>query len=63
MKRRTLPSHPALAQAHIVFAPPDNLTEAEINQRREVVLLIQQLCVMGKKCSITRTNGALSYPR
>ena len=34
------------------FAPPDNLTEAEINQRREVVLLIQQLCVMGKNVQL-----------
>jgi len=34
------------------FAPPDNLTEAEINQRREVILLIQQLCVMGKNVQL-----------
>ena len=30
------------------FAPPDDLTEAEIALRREVVLLLQQLCIMGK---------------
>ncbi|KAF9534111.1 component of IIS longevity pathway SMK-1-domain-containing protein [Crepidotus variabilis] len=30
------------------FAPPDNLTEAEINLRREVILLLQQLSIMGK---------------
>ncbi|KAF9450958.1 DUF625-domain-containing protein, partial [Macrolepiota fuliginosa MF-IS2] len=34
------------------FAPPDNLTDAEINQRREVVLLIQQLCIMGKNVQL-----------
>ncbi|KAJ3558761.1 hypothetical protein NP233_g11438 [Leucocoprinus birnbaumii] len=34
------------------FAPPENLTEAEINQRREVVLLIQQLCIMGKNVQL-----------
>lgn len=34
------------------FAPPDNLSEAEINQRREVVLLIQQLCIMGKNVQL-----------
>ncbi|EKM79939.1 hypothetical protein AGABI1DRAFT_72653 [Agaricus bisporus var. burnettii JB137-S8] len=34
------------------FAPPDDLTEAEINQRREVVLLIQQLCIMGKNVQL-----------
>lgn len=30
------------------FAPPDDLTESEIALRREVVMLLQQLCVMGK---------------
>lgn len=30
------------------FAPPDNLTEPEINHRREVILLLQQLSIMGK---------------
>lgn len=34
------------------FAPPDDLTEPEINQRREVVLLIQQLCIMGKNVQL-----------
>lgn len=34
------------------FAPPDDLTEAEITQRREVVLLIQQLCIMGKNVQL-----------
>lgn len=34
------------------FAPPEDLTEAEINQRREVVLLIQQLCIMGKNVQL-----------
>jgi protein phosphatase-4 regulatory subunit 3 len=34
------------------FAPPDNLSEAEVNHRREVVLLIQQLCIMGKNVQL-----------
>ncbi|KXN89450.1 hypothetical protein AN958_05612 [Leucoagaricus sp. SymC.cos] len=34
------------------FAPPDDLSEAEVNHRREVVLLIQQLCIMGKNVQL-----------
>jgi len=34
------------------FAPPDNLTEAEITLRRDVILLLQQLCVMGKNVQL-----------
>ncbi|PPQ70709.1 hypothetical protein CVT26_014633 [Gymnopilus dilepis] len=30
------------------FAPPEDLTEEDISLRREVVLLLQQLCIMGK---------------
>ncbi|KAF8969370.1 component of IIS longevity pathway SMK-1-domain-containing protein [Flammula alnicola] len=30
------------------FAPPDDLTEAEITLRQDVILLLQQLCIMGK---------------
>ncbi|KAG1782983.1 component of IIS longevity pathway SMK-1-domain-containing protein [Suillus placidus] len=30
------------------FGPPDNLSEHELALRREVLVLIQQLCVMGK---------------
>ncbi|KDR84068.1 hypothetical protein GALMADRAFT_236708 [Galerina marginata CBS 339.88] len=30
------------------FSPPDDLTEDDINLRREVVMLLQQLCIMGK---------------
>ena len=34
------------------FAPPDNLTEAEISLRRDVIVLLQQLCVMGKNVQL-----------
>src|SRR3984957_20849696 len=34
------------------FAPLDDLTEDAINLRREVVSLIQQLCVMGKNVQL-----------
>ncbi|TFK43836.1 component of IIS longevity pathway SMK-1-domain-containing protein [Crucibulum laeve] len=34
------------------FAPPDDLTEAEIELRREVIILIQQLCIMGKNVQL-----------
>lgn len=34
------------------FAPPDELTEEEKAIRREVVFLIQQLCVMGKNVQL-----------
>lgn len=34
------------------FAPPDNLTEAEINQRREVIILLQHLAIMGKNVQL-----------
>jgi protein phosphatase-4 regulatory subunit 3 len=36
------------AKRTYAFAPPDDLTEAEIALRREVILLLQQLCIMGK---------------
>lgn len=34
------------------FAPPDELSPGEIALRKEVVLLIQQLCVMGKNVQV-----------
>lgn len=34
------------------FAPPDNLTDAEIALRRDVIVLLQQLCVMGKNVQL-----------
>lgn len=37
---------------HYAFAPPDDMTEEEINLRREVVILVQQLCVMGKNVQL-----------
>jgi protein phosphatase-4 regulatory subunit 3 len=34
------------------FAPPEGLSEEEIVLRREVILLVQQLCVMGKNVQL-----------
>ena len=34
------------------FAPPDNLSESEISLRRDVIVLLQQLCVMGKNVQL-----------
>ena len=34
------------------FAPPDNLTEAEISLRRDVIVLLQHLCIMGKNVQL-----------
>ncbi|EGN92042.1 hypothetical protein SERLA73DRAFT_117880 [Serpula lacrymans var. lacrymans S7.3] len=34
------------------FAPPDDLSDREIALRREVIILIQQLCVMGKNVQL-----------
>jgi len=34
------------------FAPPDDLTEAEINVRREVIMLLQHLAIMGKNVQL-----------
>ncbi|KAF5322390.1 hypothetical protein D9619_000547 [Psilocybe cf. subviscida] len=34
------------------FAPPDDLTPEEINLRREVIFLLQQLCIMGKNIQL-----------
>ncbi|KAG6813432.1 hypothetical protein H0H92_011129 [Tricholoma furcatifolium] len=38
---------------HYAFAPPDDLTEEEIELRREVVIFVQQLCAMGKNVQLT----------
>lgn len=38
--------------ASYAFAPPDELSDDDIRLRREVVLLIQQLCVMGKNVQL-----------
>ncbi|KAF9478406.1 DUF625-domain-containing protein [Pholiota conissans] len=43
-----VPVNGRAAKRTYAFAPPDDLTEAEIALRREVILLLQQLCVMGK---------------
>jgi protein phosphatase-4 regulatory subunit 3 len=34
------------------FGPPDDLTEHDLAFRREVVMLIQQLCAMGKNVQL-----------
>ena len=34
------------------FAPPDNLTEAEVSLRRDVIVLLQHLCIMGKNVQL-----------
>ncbi|PFH49248.1 hypothetical protein AMATHDRAFT_148063 [Amanita thiersii Skay4041] len=48
------PSMPAPGKrtALFAFAPPDDLSEEEISLRREVILLVQQLCVMGKNVQL-----------
>ncbi|KAG6845446.1 hypothetical protein H0H87_009354 [Tephrocybe sp. NHM501043] len=37
---------------HYAFAPPDNLSEEEVELRREVITLVQQLCIMGKNVQL-----------
>ncbi|KAF8076723.1 component of IIS longevity pathway SMK-1-domain-containing protein [Lyophyllum atratum] len=37
---------------HYAFAPPDNLSEEELAKRREVIVLVQQLCIMGKNVQL-----------
>ncbi|KAG6910155.1 hypothetical protein DXG01_012914 [Tephrocybe rancida] len=37
---------------HYAFAPPDNLSEEELELRREVIILVQQLCIMGKNVQV-----------
>ncbi|KAF6762048.1 component of IIS longevity pathway SMK-1-domain-containing protein [Ephemerocybe angulata] len=39
-------------QHHYSFAPRHDLSEADINLRREVIILLQQLCVMGKNVQL-----------
>ncbi|KAJ2917508.1 hypothetical protein MD484_g2933, partial [Candolleomyces efflorescens] len=39
-------------QQHYSFAPRHDLSEADINLRREVIILLQQLCVMGKNVQL-----------
>lgn len=39
---------PKARSGSYAFAPPDNLSEGDINLRREVIMLLQQLCIMGK---------------
>ncbi|KAH7931318.1 DUF625-domain-containing protein [Leucogyrophana mollusca] len=34
------------------FGPPDNLSDHEVSLRKEVIILIQQLCVMGKNVQL-----------
>lgn len=37
---------------HYAFAPPDDLSDDEIKLRQEVIILVQQLCVMGKNVQL-----------
>ena len=34
------------------FAPPDNLSQAEVSLRRDVIVLLQHLCIMGKNVQL-----------
>ncbi|KAF8345573.1 component of IIS longevity pathway SMK-1-domain-containing protein [Amanita rubescens] len=43
---------PQARRSSYAFAPPENMTEEEVNLRREVILLVQQLCVMGKNVQL-----------
>ncbi|GLB34125.1 putative DUF625-domain-containing protein [Lyophyllum shimeji] len=49
----TTPAPPTTPRSnHYAFAPPDNLSEEELTQRREVIVLVQQLCIMGKNVQL-----------
>ncbi|KAF8638593.1 hypothetical protein AX17_002134 [Amanita inopinata Kibby_2008] len=43
---------PVRRSTSYAFAPPDDMSEDEVNLRREVILLVQQLCVMGKNVQL-----------
>ncbi|KAG5639701.1 hypothetical protein H0H81_005884 [Sphagnurus paluster] len=43
---------PPIRPSHYAFAPPDNLSEDELAHRREVIVLVQQLCIMGKNVQL-----------
>ncbi|KAG6868759.1 hypothetical protein C0993_011028 [Termitomyces sp. T159_Od127] len=45
-------SSPPKRPDHYAFAPPDDLADEEIELRREVIILVQQLCVMGKNVQL-----------
>ncbi|KAG6841834.1 hypothetical protein C0991_006241 [Blastosporella zonata] len=52
---RTTPAPAHLPQKrtdHYAFAPPDNMTDDELKQRRAVIILMQQLCIMGKNVQL-----------
>ncbi|KAF5387750.1 hypothetical protein D9615_000680 [Tricholomella constricta] len=52
---RTAPTSapPAIPRPdHYAFAPPENLSEEELALRREVIVLVQQLCIMGKNVQL-----------
>ncbi|KAG6850626.1 hypothetical protein H0H93_010818 [Arthromyces matolae] len=53
--RETSASSPLLPRRpdYYAFAPPDDLPEEEVNLRREVIILVQQLCVMGKNVQLS----------
>ncbi|KAG6905757.1 hypothetical protein DXG01_000857 [Tephrocybe rancida] len=37
---------------YYAFAPPDNLSEEELELRRQVIILVQQFCIMGKNVQV-----------
>jgi protein phosphatase 4 regulatory subunit 3 len=45
-------STPGKRAASYAFAPPDGLSDEEIALRKEVIILVQQLCIMGKNVQL-----------
>lgn len=43
---------PQARRSSYAFAPPENMTDEEVGLRREVILLVQQLCVIGKNVQL-----------
>lgn len=43
---------PPARRSSYAFAPPENMTEEEVNIRKEVILLVQQLCIIGKNVQL-----------
>ena len=42
----------SIRSEHYAFAPPDGLPDEEIALRKEVIILVQQLCIMGKNVQL-----------
>ncbi|KAK2465946.1 hypothetical protein APHAL10511_001587 [Amanita phalloides] len=43
---------PPARRSSYAFAPPENMSDEEVSIRREVILLVQQLCVIGKNVQL-----------